>query len=279
MINKEWKIDSKASYKRLRLKNVLSYRYLLKQLIYRDFIASYQQTILGPAWFIIHPIITTAVFTFVFGNIIKIHTDGIPKPLFYFTGLAIWTYFSECTIRISSVFKDNIETFGKVYFPRILVPLAITISMSLRLLIQLLLISVLLIFINFISKDPTHRWSIFLLLPAFVIATFQGMGIGLIMASMTIKYRDLNFMITFGLQLMMYATTLVFPLSAVPKNLQTFVQINPMTMAIETFRFALLKNGNFNAISLLFSIALSALLFVVGLVAFNRAERTFIDKI
>ncbi len=279
MINKEWKIDSKISYKKLRFIEVFSYRYLLQQLVYRDFIASYQQTLLGPAWFIIHPIITTAIFTFVFGNIINIHTDGIPKPLFYFTGLAIWTYFSECTVRISSVFKDNIETFGKVYFPRIIVPLAITISMSLRLVIQLLLISVLLIVVNFTSDNYTPQWTLLLLLPAFVIATFQGMGIGLIMASLTIKYRDLNFMIAFGLQLMMYATTLVFPLSAVPKNLRTFVQINPMTMAIETFRFALLKNGNFNCTALLYSLILSALLFVVGVIAFIRTEKTFIDKI
>ncbi|MHA4894689.1 ABC transporter permease [Pedobacter sp. PWIIR3] len=279
MTKKEWRIDAKFSYKKITFRDIYTYKYLLKQLVYRDFVASYRQTVLGPAWFIVHPIITAGVFTFVFGNIVNIHTNGIPKPIFYLTGLAIWSYFSECTTRISSVFKDNIETFGKVYFPRILVPLTISISMALRLIIQLLIITVILFSIKLANEIPSVPRSALLIMLASGIATCQAMGMGLIIASLTIKYRDLNFLTTFTMQLMMYATTLFFPLSAVPKHLQIFVQVNPMTTVIETFRFALLNNGNINYLALVYSFFISLILLIVGVISYEHTGRTFIDKI
>lgn len=279
-MKKNWKITSNKYTTNFKLSHLFSHHYLLRQLIYRDFVASYQQTLLGPAWFVIHPLITTAVFTVVFGRIIDMPTDGIPKPIFYLTGLAIWNYFSECTLRISSVFNENRDIFGKVYFPRILMPLTTAISMSVRLGIQIILIGIVLFWFDRMGYTVAPApYSLILLLPIAFITALQATGIGLIMASITIRYRDLNFLIAFGLQMMMYSTTMLLPLTSVPEKFKILIQINPMTTVIETFRFALLGHGYFSTALLGYSVLISVLLFSIGLIAFNQVEKTFIDII
>ena len=279
MIKFDWTITSKESLLKLKLGELKKYRHLFFQLVYRDLIATYKQTILGPAWLIIHPIITTFIFTLVFGKIIKISTEGLPQPLFFLSGIICWNYFSECFSRTSTVFKDNTNVFGKIYFPRIIVPICLSISMFVRFLIHLILLSIVMIMYR---NHPFHYsfFKVISILPLLVLMmAMLGVGFGLIVACLTIKYRDLNFVIAFGLQLTMYTTTVIFPLSSAPINFKNFVQVNPMTAVIEAFRYALFDSGSFSVASILSSLIFSILIFSIGFLIFNRVERTFIDNI
>jgi lipopolysaccharide transport system permease protein len=279
MTNQKWLIIPKDPLFSAGLKDLFKYRYLLFQLVYRDLVASYKQTILGPAWLIIHPILTTCIFTFTFGKIIKVSTGGIPQPLFYLSGIICWNYFSECLNRTSTVFKDNVNIFGKIYFPRIIVPISLSISMFFRFVFHLLL----LVAATFLFHDKpfqVHSLKLLLLLPMLtLIMALLGVGFGLIIACLTIKYKDLNFVISFGLQLTMYTTPVVFPLSSAPSDFHFLIRANPMTTIIETFRYAIFSAGNFSVAPMAYSITFAIVVFLFGFFAFNRVERTFIDTI
>jgi lipopolysaccharide transport system permease protein len=279
MTNQKWVIIPKEPLLNPRLRELFEYRYLLFQLVYRDIVASYKQTILGPAWVIIHPVITTLIFTLTFGKIIKVSTGGLPQPLFYLSGIICWNYFSECLNRTSTVFKDNINIFGKIYFPRIIVPISLSMSMFVRFIVHLFVLSAA---ITIYHDRPYHiqfLQSLILIPMLITMMALLGTGFGLIIACLTIKYKDLNFVISFGLQLTMYTTTVIFPLSSTPSNLRFLVQANPMTTIIETFRFAIFGAGNCSIGLIIYSITFACFVFLVGFFTFNRMERTFIDTI
>lgn len=279
MLDKEWIIESQHSLFNLRLKEIVNYKHLLFQLVKRDVVALYKQTILGPIWFFIQPLLTTLVFTFIFGKLAKVSTDGLPQSLFYLAGIINWNYFSECLNKTSTVFKDNAVIFGKVYFPRIIVPISISISTLSRFAIQLLVFLICLIIYH--NKGiQFHLTSAIFIFPLMVVlmATL-GLGLGLIISALTVKYKDLYFLIGFCLQLLMYTTTVIYPLSAAPENLKWLIQMNPMTTVIELFRNGFLGKGNFTVGSLAYSITTTLSLLFLGLVSFNKVEKTFIDTI
>lgn len=279
MQNKEWTIESGHNLFDLPLKEIVNYRHLLFQLINRDVLALYKQTILGPIWFFIQPILTTVVFTFVFGKLAGVSTDGLPQPLFYLAGIINWNYFSECLNKTSTVFKDNVQIFSKVYFPRIIVPISTSISVLSRYVIQLLVFLISL-FIYYYKGAQFHITPIIFAFPLMVIVMAAlGLGLGIIISALTTKYKDLAFLVAFGLQLLMYTTTVIYPLSAAPENLKWVIQLNPMTSVIEIFRYGFLGKGDFTVSSIAYSLITSALILFTGVIAFNKVERTFIDTI
>nr|WP_294872737.1 ABC transporter permease [uncultured Pedobacter sp.] len=279
MQNKEWTIESDHNLFDLQLKEIVSYKHLLFQLINRDVLALYKQTILGPIWFFIQPILTTVVFTFVFGKLVGVSTDGLPQPLFYLAGIINWNYFSECLNKTSTVFKDNVQIFGKVYFPRIIVPISTSISVLSRYAIQLLVFLTCL-FIYHYKGSQFHITLIIFAFPLMVIVMAAlGLGLGIIISALTTKYKDLAFLVAFGLQLLMYTTTVIYPLSAASGNLKWLIQLNPMTSVIEVFRYGFLGKGDFTISSIAYSLIISALILFTGVIAFNKVERTFIDTI
>jgi len=224
----------------LNLQEVWRYKDLLLLFVRRDIVAQYKQTILGPLWYFIQPLMTTIMFTVVFGNIAGISTDGIPPMLFYLAGITNWNYFAECLNKTATTFKDNQSIFGKVYFPRLVVPLSIVTSSMLKYGIQLVM------FIGFylyflLSGAPIDPNAIALLFPLLVVLLAGlGLGFGLLITSMTTKYRDLVFLLTFAVQLAMYATPVIYPLSEVPADYQWLAVLNPMTSVIETFKYGFL---------------------------------------
>ncbi|GEC77400.1 ABC transporter permease [Flavobacterium aquatile] len=276
-------IKGRSSLFDLRLGELWNYRDLLVMFVKRDFVSFYKQTILGPLWFFIQPIFTTIVFSFVFGNLAGISTDGAPKYLFYLTGITSWAYFSDCLTKTSTVFKDNASIFGKVYFPRLIMPLSIVVSNLVRFGVQLsLLLCMMTYFYIFPMKGSSfHVTSALVLFPFLVILmALLGLGLGLIITAMTTKYRDLTFLVTFGVQLLMYATPVIYPLSyAREKGYATLVELNPMTGIIETFRYAFIGTGEFNLLSLGYSALITLLILVIGVIIFNKTEKNFVDTI
>lgn len=264
----------------LSFKEVWNYKDLLIMLVKRDFVTYYKQTILGPIWFFIQPILTTLVYVFVFGNIVGLSTDGIPKILFYLSGVTIWNYFADSFNKVSTTFRDNQLIFSKVYFPRIITPLSIVSSSLIKFLIQFLLF---LGFLGFYILTQNATISInhyALLLPILVmLMAGLGLGLGMMITSLTTRYRDLIFLIQFGVQLLMYATPVIYPLSTMPLKYKIFIQLNPMTGIIETFRFGFLGSGNFSWALLLYSILSTLLLLFLGTYIFNKTEQNFIDTI
>lgn len=266
----------------LKLMDTWRYRDLLLLLVHRDFVSFYKQTILGPLWFFIQPLFTTLIFTFVFGNLAGISTDGLPQPLFYLAGITAWNYFADCLTKTSSVFTSNAGLFGKVYFPRLIVPLSIVVSNLIRFGVQLLLF-VLMMAIYWYKGAAFHVTAYLLLFPVLLLLmAMLGLGMGMIISAMTTKYRDLTFLISFGVQLMMYLTTVIYPLSEVKKKFpdyQWLVEYNPMTSLIEAFRYAFLGQGTFITTSLLVTAISATVILVLGIVVFNRVERNFIDTV
>ncbi len=222
----------------LRLGEIIRYKDLLFLFVRRDFVSLYKQTILGPLWFFIQPIITSITFTIIFGNMAKISTDGLPQILFYMCGVTLWTYFSDTLTKTSDTFTANATIFGKVYFPRMIVPLSVVVSNLIKLGVQFLLF--LLIWLYYlISTDSIHPTKALLLVPILVLLIgFLGLSFGIIISSMTTKYRDLKFLVVFGVQLMMYASPIVYPLSIVPEKYKWIILSNPVTSIIETFKYA-----------------------------------------
>ena len=265
----------------VKFKDLWHYRDLLTMFVKRDFVSFYKQTILGPLWFFIQPIFTTIVFSFVFGNLAGISTDGAPKYLFYLTGITSWAYFSDCLTKTSTVFRDNANIFGKVYFPRLIMPLSIVVSNLVRFGVQLLLLICMMVYFYFFPEGTFHITPAILLFPVLVLLmALLGLGLGLIITAMTTKYRDLTFLVTFGVQLLMYATTVIYPLSyAREKGYDHIVQLNPMTGVIEAFRYAFLGTGEFTAASLGYSAVVTIIILFLGIIIFNKTEKNFVDTI
>jgi lipopolysaccharide transport system permease protein len=281
--NQHWDkiIGSETKKYDLKLKDVWNYRDLLFLLVKRDFVAFYKQTILGPIWFLLQPMFTMAVYLFVFGNLAGISTDGIPGPVFYLLGICAWTYFSDCLLKTSTVFKDNAAMFGKVYFPRLIMPLSIVISNLIRFGITFFLLILVMLYYIIFTKVTFHAgWETLILPWLLILLAFQGLGLGMIISALTTKYRDLALLVTFGDQLLMYATTVVYPLSSLKAGtMKTIISINPMTNVIEGLRKGLLGSGTFTLQGLIYSTVVSFLLVFLGIAIFNKVEKTFVDTI
>jgi lipopolysaccharide transport system permease protein len=272
-------IERKKSLFDLKFADVWRYRDLLLMFVKRDFVSFYKQTILGPLWFFIQPIFTTIVFTFVFGNLAGISTDGLPQYLFYLAGITAWNYFSDCLTKTSTVFKDNANIFGKVYFPRLIMPLSIVVSNLVRFGVQLLLFVAMMVYFGFQGANFNVTWAIALFPVLVLLMALLGLGLGLIITAMTTKYRDLSFLVTFGVQLLMYGTTVIYPLSAAPEKYRKLIELNPMTGIIEAFRYAFLGKGYFTAWSLGYSAIFTVVITMIGIIIFNKTERSFVDTI
>ena len=278
---KEWDlvIEPQSSLLQLNLKDVWRYRDLLWLLVKRDFVSFYKQTILGPLWFFIQPLFTTIIFTFIFGNLAGLSTDGLPQPLFYMAGITAWNYFADCLTKTSTVFRDNANIFGKVYFPRLIMPLSIVVSNLVRFGVQMLLFFMMIGYYAYTGAD-FHLNAYVLLFPVLVLMmALLGLGLGLIITALTTKYRDLAFLITFGVQLMMYATTVIYPLSAAPAAYKWVIELNPMTGIIEAFRYGFLGEGSLTFQTLGYSIAFTLIALVLGVIIFNKTEKTFVDTV
>lgn len=272
-------IEGKNSLFDLKLREVWHYRDLLLMFVRRDFVSFYKQTVLGPLWFFIQPLFTTIIFTFVFGNLAGLSTDGLPQPLFYLAGITAWNYFGECITKTSTVFKDNANIFGKVYFPRLIMPLSIVTSNLVRFGVQMLLFVGMMAYYAITGANFQVTWAILLFPVLVILMALLGLGLGLIITAMTTKYRDLTFLVTFGVQLLMYMTTVIYPLSAAPEKYKGWIELNPMTGIIEAFRFAFLGKGEFSVSSLAYSAAITLIILFVGVIIFNKTEKTFVDTV
>lgn len=275
-------ITGKNSLFDLKLKDVWQYRDLLLLMVRRDFVSFYKQTILGPIWFFVQPVITILMYTIIFGNLAGIPTDGVPKPLFYLAGTIIWNYFADCLTKTSTVFRDNAGMLGKVYFPRLIMPLSIVFSNLIKFAVQLVLFIILLAF--YWGKGALIvPNALILLFPVLIILiAAQGLGLGMIISAVTTKYRDLAFIVSFGVPLMMYTTTVIYPLSEVLQkyhNYSWLIKLNPVTAVIETFRYGFLGKGSFSWELLGYCILITAALLVTGTIIFNRVEKNFVDTV
>ncbi|MEO8884779.1 MAG: ABC transporter permease [Mucilaginibacter sp.] len=279
-----WDIEITSQNKAfgLGLKDVWQYRDLLLLLVRRDFVSFYKQTILGPIWFFVQPIITILIYNLIFNNLAQISTDGIPGPIFYLAGTIIWNYFSDCLTKTSTVFKDNAAILGKVYFPRLIMPISIVLSNLIRFGVQFLLFMLLLIIYGFKSA-PIYPNMYILLFPVLIILIAAlGLGLGMIISAVTTKYRDLAFVVTFGIPLLMYTTTVIYPLSEAIAKYPTFswiIKFNPVTAVIETFRYGFTGKGHFSWAMLGYSGAITAIILFIGIIIFNRVEKNFIDTV
>jgi len=277
-----WTIEAKASLFDLKLNEVWAYRDLLVLLVRRDFVSFYKQTILGPLWFFMQPLFTSIIFTFIFGNLAGISTDGLPKPLFYMAGITAWNYFADCLTKTSTVFRDNAGIFGKVYFPRFIMPLSIVVSNLVRFGVQMLLFVMLMVYYYFTGAHFNISWAISLFPLVVILMALLGLGSGMIISAMTTKYRDLAFLVGFGAQLLMYATTVIYPLSTALKKYPEYawiIEYNPMTPIIETFRYGFLGEGSFSWGSLGYATGVTTALLLFGIVIFNKVERNFVDTV
>ncbi|MFN0279976.1 MAG: ABC transporter permease [Pyrinomonadaceae bacterium] len=272
-------IRPKSGWFDLHLSDLWRYRDLIIMFVRRDFFSLYKQTILGPLWFFIQPLLMTLTFTVVFGNIAKLDTDGLPKVLFYLSGITAWNYFSECLMKTSETFNVNASIFGKVFFPRLVVPLSVVISNLIKFGIQLLMF--LAFYVYFLVGDNNIRptSALFLLPVLLLMMAALGLGAGILVSSLTTKYRDLRFLIQFGTQLLMYTTPVIFPLSKLPEEYRWIMVANPMTPIIETFRYAFLGTGTFSWGLLGYSAAFTVVIFALGILLFNRVQKTFMDTV
>lgn len=268
---KLWSVD---------FKEIWRYRDLIALFVRRNIVIQYKQTILGPLWYIIQPVLTVIMNMVVFGGIAGMSTDGVPQILFYLAGNVCWFYFSDCLNQTSKTFTDNQAMFGKVYFPRMVVPISTVLSNLLRFGIQIGLFVVLYLYYFCVGTTVSPNWYV-LLFPAFVLLLAGlGLGFGILVSSMTTKYRDLTILFTFIVQLWMYATPIVYPLSMVPEGkLRMLILANPMTPVIEAFKYATLGHGYFSWMALGYSFAFMTVLLVVGIVVFNKVQRSFMDTV
>lgn len=272
-------IKSDNSLWSVNYKEIWHYRDLLLMMVKRNFINFYKQTILGPLWFFIQPILTTYIYVVLFSQVAKLSTDGLPPIPFYLAGITIWNYFSECLSKNATVFKDNAGVFGKVYFPRLIMPLTIVVSGLMRFAVQFALFIAVVIYYTFVEKSiQPNLWILMTPVLMLLMAGFA-MGLGMIFSSLTTKYKDLVFLLTFGIQLFMYATPVIYSISSVPLKYKWFVEANPLTGVFECFRYAYLGSGNFQPSSLITSTLLISVLVFIGVLVFNKVEKTFMDTV
>ena len=273
-------IEPKKKWLDVDLRGLWRYRDLYYMYIKRDIVTQYKQIILGPLWYIIQPLLTTIMYMFVFGGLAGISTDGIPQPLFYMAGITMWNYFSTCFTSCSEVFSHNANVFGKVYFPRLVVPLSSCTSNLIRMLIQLLMFIA--IYIYYIATDQfaaSLSLSV-LLFPLFILMTgLHAMSWGLLFSSWTTKYRDLKFLISFGIQLLMYATPVIYPLSFAPERYRFILELNPLTPIFEAFKYSCLGTGTFSFIGLIYSLIFLCVTMFFSVIIFNRTEQRFMDTV
>ena len=281
--NEGWDLILKPTNKwyDVKLKQVWRYRDLLLMFVKRDFVSVYKQTILGPLWLFIQPILTTITFTIIFGNIAKIGTDGTPSLLFYMAGLTLWAYFSDCITKTSNTFVSNASVFGKVYFPRLIMPLSILVSNLIKLGIQFLLFISIWLYYYFTTDAIKPNIFILLIPVLIIIMAGLGLGFGLIISALTTKYRDLSFLITFGVQLLMYVTPIVYPLSIVSEKYKMWLLLNPITSIIEIFKYSFIGVGYFDTMLpwLSYSFLFMVLIVALGVIIFNKVEKSFMDTV
>jgi lipopolysaccharide transport system permease protein len=263
----------------VNLKEIWDYRDLLYMFVKRDIVTVYKQTILGPIWFFVQPIMTMLTYVVVFGNIAQISTDGIPAPLFYLSGITLWNYFSESFNKTSGTFTSNAHIFGKVYFPRLIVPLSVVISNVIKFFIQFGLF--LLVWVWYLATTETIHPNIWLLSTAYCLLLMAGMGLGfgIIFSSLTTKYRDLTFLIQFGVQLAMYATPIIYPMSTLSEKYQRVLWWNPIAHVIEAFKYGFLGSGSASISGLVYTTVFTIITLALGVIIFNRTEQTFMDTV
>jgi lipopolysaccharide transport system permease protein len=282
MLNTDrWDIEISARHRLLNLdlRSLWLYRDLIAMLVRRDFVALYKQTILGPLWYVLQPLLTTSIYTLVFNRIANIPTDNLPPFLFYLTGLAIWNYHALSVTRTSDVFTTSAGIFGKIYFPRLAVPLATVITNMVTFAIQLLVLCGFLI-VFFLRGAPVQLTLWVFAVPLLVVQVGAlALGTGLVLSALTTRFRDLSFLVSFGTQLWMYMTPIVYPFSQVPERLQWIIGLNPMTPVVEIFRKALLGTGDIQAVHVVTSICTTVILLFLGLVMFSRTARVSVDTV
>lgn len=262
----------------LKLGEVWRYRDLLVLLVRRDFVTTFKQTILGPLWFFITPIFTTIMFVFVFGNIAQISTGGVPQIAFYLAGITLWNYFSGCLMGTSTVFTANAGIFGKVYFPRLIMPLSIVASKLMQFGVQFGLFLAVVIYYWIQGQIQPNMWILITPYLIFLMAMFA-MGAGMIISSMTTKYKDLSMLMAFGVQLYMYVTPIIYPVSNMPEQYRWLIELNPLTGLFECFKYAFLGEGDFNIGMLTYSSVFIFILLFVGIIIFNKVEKSFMDTV
>lgn len=272
-------ITGKKSLLNLQLSSIWRYRDLLYMLVKRDFVVLYKQTILGPLWFFIQPIMTALVYIIIFTRIAGLSTDGMPPVLFYLSGTIIWNYFADCFNNTSTTFVQNANLFGKVYFPRIVVPLSKVISGLLKFLIQFLLFLGIYIFFLANGYDLRPNSTLWYVPIMILIMGLLGLGMGILFTSLTTKYRDLVFLIQFGVQLLMYATPVIYPMSSVPEKYKFWISLNPISPVVEGFRTSFLGGADFDPRTLVVSFVISVIVFFIGLAVFNYTEKDFMDTV
>ena len=281
MSEQQWteEIKSHDSLFSINIKEVWSYRDLLMMLVKKEYITFYKQTILGPIWFFVQPILTTLIYVLLFGQIAKLSTDGSPQIAFYLSGITLWNYFSECLTKTSSVFKDNAAVMGKVYFPRLIMPLSIIVSGLMKFAIQFgLFISVILYFTLVKESINPNAWVLITPLLLLLMASFS-LGMGMIFSALTTKYKDLVFLLTFGIQLLMYATPVVYSIASIPEKYKWILIANPLTGIFECFRYGFLGSGSFEPSSLIMSAGIITIILIIGVVIFNKVEKSFMDTV
>ena len=273
-------IKPKNKWYQLDLAAIWRYRDLLLLLVRRDFVAVYKQTILGPLWFFIQPVITAITFTFIFGSVAKISTDGNPAILFYMAGITLWTYFSDCLTKTSNTFIANAGVFGKVYFPRLIIPLSVLVSNLIKLGIQFLIfVCIWLYYLIFANKVMPH-WQLMWMLPVLIfMMAGLGFGLGILISSLTTKYRDLTFLVGFGVQLLMYASSVVIPVSSMTGKVKYLMLLNPLTSIIEAFKYIFLGSGFFDIFWLMYGFGFMIILIAVSTIIFNKVEKSFMDTV
>lgn len=273
-------IDSRRSWFQLNLKEVWQYRDLILLFTKRSFVVTYKQTILGPAWIFLNPFLTSIIYTVVFGGIAGMSTDGVPQLLFYLCSNAIWIFFSSCVTKNATTFTSNAGVFGKVYFPRLTMPISNVLSSVVQFGIQMLLVAVFLVYYAITGQVRPH-WEAFALIPLVLVHLgMLGLGCGIIISSLTTKYRDLSILVGFGVQLWMYITPIVYPISQLGDGLmKTVLLANPVTAPVEVFRYAILGQGSIMPAALAISGGLTVVILLCGIMIFNRVEKTFMDTV
>jgi lipopolysaccharide transport system permease protein len=279
--SEEWTLilRPQRSWLDLRLGELWQYRDLILLFVWRDFVAYYKQTILGPLWYLIQPILTTVVFTVIFGNIAQLSTDGLPPFLFYLAGNTVWGYFAACVQNTANTFTGNASIFGKVYFPRLTIPISVVLSNMISFFIRFVVFLVFFGYYLITGVNIQPNWWVLSLPLLVVLMAGIGLGVGIIVSSLTTKYRDLQQLVGFGVQLVMYATPVIYPISSIQKNWQWLLLINPMTPVIEMFRYSFLGVSSIDPAYILYSLVFTVVILIVGVLVFNHVESTFMDTV
>jgi len=273
-------IESKRNPFYINFKEIWDYRDLIQLLVRRDIVTVYKQTVLGIFWFLIPPLFTTIIYVIIFSGVAKISTNGTNPVVFYMTGIVLWNFFNECVQKTSLTFRSNESIFSKVYFPRLIAPISSILSASIKFLVQFVLVIFILIYFNLSGMSINLIYNYLWLLPILILLTsLIAMGVGILITSLSTKYRDIGYLTQFGLQILMYATPVIYPLSSISDNYRFLLYFNPMSSYVETFRYIITGNGIFSWQSLTISITITIVIFLLGLFSFNKVEKNFVDTI